>query len=134
MNNETNNNKGAIYMFLCDYVQVMTCMGGFANGYVAIPPNHPDYAINYADISVDVHGGLTFGEGMGEFKKHKKMLEYVTPIGFNSLDEIPDDYFVYGFDTMHYGDEDMTKEDVVKETERLALWFTKRQKTYNKKK
>lgn len=29
-------------------------------GYVGVPPTHPDYGSDYADVDVSVHGGLTF--------------------------------------------------------------------------
>lgn len=35
---------------------------GFFNGYVAVPPEHPWYRKHYADVSVEIHGGLTYAE------------------------------------------------------------------------
>ena len=71
--------------------------GGWGNGYVMIPPNHPLFEVNYTDIEgIDVHGGLSFGE------------RYL-------------DFWVIGFDTLHFGDnqERWTKERVLQETLRL---------------
>ncbi len=40
---------------------------GHLCGYVGVPPSHPIYGKDYTDLSVTVHGGLTFGEeGTGE--------------------------------------------------------------------
>ena len=38
--------------------------GGNLNGYVCIPPNHPDFGMDYMvkDHGYEVHGGLTFAE------------------------------------------------------------------------
>lgn len=36
--------------------------GSHRCGYVRVPPQHPQFARDYNDINVDVHGGLTFGE------------------------------------------------------------------------
>ena len=34
---------------------------GPLNGYVKLPPGHPNFGREYDDIEVDVHGGLTYG-------------------------------------------------------------------------
>jgi hypothetical protein len=36
--------------------------GGYLNGYVTIPPDHPYYQKTYEEIPIVCHGGLTFGE------------------------------------------------------------------------
>lgn len=48
---------------------------GAVNGYAHIPVGHPWHGLDYDEIDVRVHGGLTFGDG-----------EWI------------------GFDTLHYGD------------------------------
>ena len=53
---------------------------GNLNGYVHIPATHPDNAKWYAEVKVDVHGGLTF------------------------MCRDLDGGTWYGFDTSHYGD------------------------------
>ena len=58
---------------------------GWGNGYVRIVEGHPFYAMNYMDIPVNVHGGLTFSE-------------HIT-----NSDNWSDGFWV-GFDTAHYGD------------------------------
>src|SRR5580765_2676048 len=30
-------------------------------GYVGVPPSHPWYGMDYNDVDVEVHGGLTYG-------------------------------------------------------------------------
>ena len=75
---------------------------GYANGYVAVPKSNPNHGKDYNEVDVDVHGGLTFGREMSEVKEYWK--DTAECIDFESLDEVPDDYFVFGFDTMHYDD------------------------------
>lgn len=77
---------------------------GWGNGYVAVPPAHPAYKMDYDTLiyPLDVHGGLTystFGDGV----------------------DAPKDWWVFGFDTCHYGDNltNWPKEAVEAETKRL---------------
>ena len=58
---------------------------GWGNGYVRIVEGHPFYGMNYMDIPVSVHGGLTFSE-------------HIT-----NSDNWSDGFWV-GFDTAHSGD------------------------------
>ena len=90
---------------------------GYANGYVAVHPEHPMHGKDYNDVDVDVHCGLTFGDSAKVVKQWKD-IEY---IGFNSIDEVPDNYWVFGFDTMHYKDnlQICNKEWCIEETLRL---------------
>jgi hypothetical protein len=44
------------------YAKDFHMFGGFLNGYVAIPANHPYWTKIYEDMDIDCHGGLTFGE------------------------------------------------------------------------
>jgi hypothetical protein len=37
-------------------------MGGWGNGYVVIPEGHKYHGVDYNDIPVDVHYGLTFSQ------------------------------------------------------------------------
>ena len=79
--------------------------GGWGNGYVAIPKNHKLYGVQYDDIDVDVHGGLTFSD--------------------HGITGQPDDtkgMWIIGFDTLHYGDDMVTFPDansVLAEANRL---------------
>jgi hypothetical protein len=66
-------------------------MGGWGNGYVAIPKGHPCYEMDYDAIhdkyEIDVSGGLTFASPSikGQPEETKGM-------------------WIVGFDTLHYGD------------------------------
>ena len=58
---------------------------GHRCGYVGLPKEHKYYGVDYDDIGIDVHGGLTF-EGMGN--------------GY----PVEDDRYWIGFDCAHYND------------------------------
>jgi len=83
---------------------------GWRNGYVAVPPSHPLWGIDYNNVEhIDVHGGLTYSE-MND-----------VPGLFIDHPEIPNNYWVFGFDTKHWDDteEKWPKEAVEAETKRL---------------
>lgn len=82
---------------------VVSC--GYANGYVAIPPCHPLYGVSYHEASkiVVVHYGLTFS-ALAEELQNEEWYNYTECIGFDSFDEIPKDYWIFGFDTIHNTD------------------------------
>jgi hypothetical protein len=86
---------------------------GWGNGYVIVPPAHPAYELDYGDIDVDIHGGLTFSQ-----KVTNDMLEL-----FPALDTNDVGGWMVGFDTAHYGDDEYKwpMEAVQMETERLVL-------------
>jgi hypothetical protein len=49
-------------------IQWVTCQAplyGAVNGYVKIPAGHHWHGLDYDDIGVDVHGGLTYGSENG---------------------------------------------------------------------
>jgi len=77
---------------------------GWGNGYVAIPPTHPLYKIDYNELVLDitVHGCLSYSQ-------------------FGDGKNAPKDWWVFGFDTSHYNDnlENWPKEAVEAETKRL---------------
>jgi len=90
------------------------------NGYVAVPKGHVAWGVDYDDLPIEVHGGLTFGQ-----------------VGRNS-DNWPDDsLWWFGFDTYHAGDyveytseikidgRKWSLEDVIGETETMAAQFSK---------
>lgn len=87
--------------------------GGYANGYVAIPPGHPCYNKHYDEIDVEVHGGLTFSHDANSLIVLGRHPEVLT--------EDFKDYWIVGFDTRHYEDsrDRWPKEAVEKETLRL---------------
>ena len=82
--------------------------GGWGNGYVFLPADHPLIGISYVDINLDkydiaVHGGITFAE-------------HTIDTNFDvSCDEYP---YVYGFDTNHYADNktNWNEREVIRET------------------
>ena len=59
---------------------------GHLCGYVGVPPNHPYAGLDYDDVDVEVHGGLTFSA--------KDTLE----LGFQA------GYYWFGFDCAHSRD------------------------------
>ena len=83
---------------------------GWGNGYVAVPPSHPLWGVSYFDLEdIDVHGRLTYSE-MND-----------VPGIFIDHPEIPNNYWVFGFDTKHWDDTEKKwpKEAVEAETKRL---------------
>lgn len=64
---------------------------GYANGYVAVPPGHPLHGLDY-DKVYDVQDVSVWGGSCIEV------------IGDGSFDDIPQDWWVFGFDTMHFND------------------------------
>ena len=89
---------------------------GYANGYVAIPPEHPLFGKYYDYPEIYVHGGLTFS------RPSRDIFEYFDTNAVEMLDgEIPIGYWVFGFDTFHPGDNPDTcsREWCIEETNRL---------------
>lgn len=111
---------------------------GCTNGYVAIPPTNKYYRYDYMDSklpSLDVHGGITFSEAAVYKDKtymsnlrirpeyvSKRLVQFDGCEYLNGNHEVPDNWWVIGFDTNHAGDSPMvwTKEAVSAETMRLA--------------
>ena len=88
---------------------------GYANGYVAIPPNHPLPEVDYNMIDIEIHGGLTFSELVDStFLKNFISAEFIDG-------KVPDKYWVLGFDTMHVGDtlDSCPREYVIDEVNKL---------------
>lgn len=71
---------------------------GYADGYVAVPPHHPLWGMHYDRVNeiVSVHGGLTYSRAYNE--------KLVSDAILLSEDEVPVDSWIFGFDTIHYGD------------------------------
>lgn len=103
---------------------------GTHNGYVAVPPQNKYHGISVEDMEdFKVHGGITLSEpatypdkmnGM-EIKKEyigkrNKLLEKAEFITDNT--EIGDDWWIFGFDTAHWGDNkyDWDRQAVIEET------------------
>lgn len=87
---------------------------GYANGYVAVPPEHPYYGKDYDDVPVEIHGGLTFG------RKYEAgcQTEGDWEMEFIEGNHIPEGWWVFGFDTCHFNDSLATwpRERCVEET------------------
>lgn len=64
---------------------------GYGNGYVVIPKGHPTHGIDYDDIAVEVHGGLTFSA-------------LADGLAWPEIKDIDKGGWVVGFDTAHLGD------------------------------
>ena len=103
---------------------------GTHNGYVAVPPENKYHGRNINDMEdFDVHGGITLSEpatypdvmnGIGikqEYVgKRNKLLEKSEFITDNT--EIGDDWWIFGFDTAHWGDNkyNWDRQAVIEET------------------
>lgn len=88
---------------------------GYANGYVAIYKDHPYFGKDYMDINVDIHGGLTFS-------KSGKYFTFVdTECLEGCVDQLSEDWWIFGFDTCHSGDNLTTwpKDKVIDEVIKL---------------
>jgi len=73
---------------------------GDSNGYIGLPEGHENYKVDYTNIGIDIHGGLTFSDELEvEGKK----------------------YWCIGFDTCHSGDNptNWPIENVLREVENL---------------
>lgn len=88
---------------------------GWANGYVAVPPSHPLWGVDYdrANELVSVHGGLTYARPYNE--------RLVSDAILLTDDEIPVDSWIFGFDTMHYGDNAENRNEAFCKAETLYL-------------
>ena len=108
---------------------------------VAVPPGNGYHGRHYDDIEdIDVHGGLTYSESavLGEVSFGSKTPirpKYVgrrNPIFDNAEyvdgnpEDIGDDWWVFGFDTFHFGDnpEEWDREAVIRETMYLMEQLT----------
>lgn len=104
---------------------------GYANGYVAVPPEHPYHGKDYDKPLVDVHCGLTFAASAAEINSalRKGFWQNLEFIGDET--ELPDDYWVCGFDTLHCYDtlQTMPRERCVEETLKLKDQLEKCQTT-----
>lgn len=103
-------------------ISILGCKHGYANGCVAVSPKNKFYEMPYRLISeqdLSIHGGLTFSDyatikeksfdglhtynpkmvGRPFFEKHE--IEFLADF----KKEIPNDWFIFGFDTCHLGDD-----------------------------
>lgn len=108
---------------------------GWGCGYVAVPPEHPLYGKSYMDEDYpdfNVHGGITFTEpavyNETTFVSKTKIREkyigkraYQLQYGISLDGEIPDDWWLIGFDTCHVDDNanNWSRERVIDEVTEL---------------
>ncbi len=112
---------------------------GEANGYVAVPPGNRYHGKHYDDVEgIYVHGGLTFSEPAYFTNAiHAKSYSWKLSSGRNPIfdnaeyvdgkpEDIGDDWWVFGFDTFHSGDnpEEWDREAVIRETMYLMEQLT----------
>lgn len=94
---------------------------GYANGYVAVPPEHPLYGTDGVIVEewapVSVWGGLTFSE-YKETVNHWNR-EYIEMLDGGSFDDIPDNWYIFGFDTIHGYEKLHDRDWCIAETRRL---------------
>lgn len=126
-------NKITAFIILNDWFKGIGVEHGTHNGYVAVPPTNKYWGKSYDDLSnIKVHGGLTYSEPVTLSEttfvsKRKIKPECVgkrTALLDNDLEfitentEIEDDWWIFGFDTFHFGDNqiDCDKEYVTQET------------------
>jgi hypothetical protein len=78
---------------------------GWGNGYVLLPTNHPFYGVDYDDIRINVHGGLTYGQKFDSstFFELIKNLKYFGDLSEENYKRF-DGYWMIGFDTSHARD------------------------------
>ena len=67
---------------------------GYANGYVAVPKNHPLHKNDWRNLYIDIHGGIS---NIGPFNRTFDIIQLTEDI-------IPEDSWVFGFDTLHFLD------------------------------
>ncbi len=84
---------------------------GYANGYVAVPPNHPWFGKKYDDLDVRVHGGVTYSAPVDNVITDGA--EYLW-----GASGVPSGWWVFGFDTNHCHDtmDIWTHDRVIEET------------------
>lgn len=94
------------------------CDSGYANGYVAVPPEHPLFGKHYdkVDDMIDINSSLTFSDTSDSCCNW----DDIETINDNS-NTIPLGWWVFGFDTIHLGYTLKTwpKERCIEETLRL---------------
>ena len=113
INSTANNNFNSMS---CAFPMLSAGMGvGYANGYVAVPKDHPFFGKGYDDVNIDVHGGLTFACPGNEITA-ASLPE--TEVLEGCLYDLNEDWWVFGFDTCHYMDnlDNWPREAVITET------------------
>lgn len=87
---------------------------GWGNGYVAIPPTSSWHGVDYHQIPVSAHGGLSWSAKASAVRER----------GVNMPSWVHDSFWIVGFDTVRPDDKDMTEQDVERETNKMLGAFT----------
>jgi len=92
-------------------------LGGWGNGYVALPRRHPYFGLGYGEINKKLehhaHVNLTFSKNSDDI------------IGWEEVADM-EDMWVVGWDTVWFGTENIwTKERVLKENQILSIHLAK---------
>jgi hypothetical protein len=82
----------------------LSLSGGYANGYVGMPPEHPWFGKYYTNLDVSIHGGLTYSNPYLPNNIYDTTLWWI------------------GFDTSHYGDTIITCNRTYCENELKSLY------------
>lgn len=103
------NNMSSVFPMMTAGMEV-----GYANGYVAVPRDHPFFGKDYDDVDIEAHGGLTFAAPGSNISKDLPETEVLE----GCLYDLDEDWWVFGFDTCHYSDslENWPREVVIEET------------------
>ena len=80
-----------------DCLVVRGPLGAFC-GYVGVPKDHVEYQEDYNDVSVDVHGGLTFADKCSPNGDEARGICHTGPDIANGV------VWWLGFDCSHYSD------------------------------
>lgn len=113
---------------------------GSFNGYVAVPPTNKYYGKSDVDLyGICVHGGVTYSEPLCDNFLKEEMSEMGVDtanerngildgaIFLDGVQDVPNDWWIIGFDTCHDGDtpQKWTKEKVIAETRNLNVELLK---------
>jgi hypothetical protein len=106
-----------------EFIKLPIFEGGWGNGYVLLPHNHPLYEKNYDDLRVYAHRGLTYSNYFStKFLNNSESLELEIDGDVNRENcEKFNKYWMIGFDTNHLNDNltNCTKEYVMDEVQSL---------------
>ena len=107
-------NKAVAFIKSNEWFKSTMVEHGTHNGYVAVPSANKYHGMSYFDIDDSKYVG-----------KRNPILDDVEFITDNT--EIGDDWWIFGFDTFHYGDNeyDWDKQAVVQETRYLMKQLDK---------
>ena len=107
--NNKYNNMSSVFPMMPASMEV-----GYANGYVAVPKDHPFFGKGYDDVDINIHGGLTFATSGDNICKDFSETEVLE----GCLYDLDKNWWVFGFDTCHYMDnlDNWPREAVIDET------------------